>query len=344
MKNRKRNWFRHFAFCLIVLIFVSGYPKEVLAAPMVNTSHRVGLTIEYKILDTKIQNAEFSLYKVASMGEDGSFTLTPEFENYGMKVNGLDSEETQAAANAFYGYVLKDSISPMISKKTNANGQLMFLSSQLYPGMYLLTCKSHQAYGEMCYIQPMLLSLPTMIHDKWIYNIEITPKYSVIPKRTEVSAVIIWRDPSEDKRPESLELQLINADTAMRRSIPQKIQLGEGEAWRYTWSNLPAANWLVVQNGVPDGYTLTTKREDNTFIFINTRYDWVDPNQPSQPSGGGGSAEEPEEKTSEEFVEFIPASGEKLPQTGTLWWPVPILAVSGVVFILVGIIFRKREN
>jgi len=51
-----------------------------------------------------------------------------------------------------------------------------------------------------------------------------------------------------------------------------------------------------------------------------------------------------EEKTSEEFVEFIPASGEKLPQTGTLWWPVPILAVSGVVFILVGIIFRKREN
>ena len=35
---------------------------------------------------------------------------------------------------------------------------------------------------------------------------------------------------------------------------------------------------------------------------------------------------------------------EKIPQTGQLWWPVPLLAILGVVMLIVGIILRKRSE
>ena len=46
------------------------------------------------------------------------------------------------------------------------------------------------------------------------------------------------------------------------------------------------------------------------------------------PSSGGGST---------------PGNGGKLPQTGQLWWPVPVLAAVGIIFILIGIV-RRRKN
>ncbi len=41
----------------------------------------------------------------------------------------------------------------------------------------------------------------------------------------------------------------------------------------------------------------------------------------------------------------VPGSGnEKLPQTGQLWWPVPVLAFIGILFIIIGIGYRREEE
>ena len=37
-----------------------------------------------------------------------------------------------------------------------------------------------------------------------------------------------------------------------------------------------------------------------------------------------------------------PPSGGKLPQTGQLWWPVPVLTAAGMLLIVVGLV-RRRE-
>ena len=34
----------------------------------------------------------------------------------------------------------------------------------------------------------------------------------------------------------------------------------------------------------------------------------------------------------------------KLPQTGQLWWPVPLLAMGGMMMLLLGIIYRRRSR
>lgn len=41
----------------------------------------------------------------------------------------------------------------------------------------------------------------------------------------------------------------------------------------------------------------------------------------------------------------VPGSaGEKLPQTGQLWWPVPVLACVGILFIIIGMGYRREEE
>lgn len=93
-----------------------------------------------------------------------------------------------------------------------------------------------------------------------------------------------------------------------------------------------------------------------------------DPTSPSQPGGGshdGGDRNEGEPEPSGQTEDAphsdepsVPASEEEvtypeeqeevpvfsLPQTGQLWWPVPILMLGGIVLLLLGIGKRRREN
>ena len=38
------------------------------------------------------------------------------------------------------------------------------------------------------------------------------------------------------------------------------------------------------------------------------------------------------------------AEPEKLPQTGQLWWPVPLLFCAGLIFVAAGLIIRRRRG
>lgn len=45
-----------------------------------------------------------------------------------------------------------------------------------------------------------------------------------------------------------------------------------------------------------------------------------------------------------EFTNSYITPGNKLPQTGILWWPVPLLLCSGLVFLMIGVIRRRKCN
>ena len=84
--------------------------------------------------------------------------------------------------------------------------------------------------------------------------------------------------------------------------------------------------WRVVERDVPDGYTVTVEREGRVFVITNTK-----PDDTPEPS------ESPEPSTS-------PDEPEKLPQTGQLWWPVPLLFCAGLIFVAAGLIIRRRRG
>ena len=62
---------------------------------------------------------------------------------------------------------------------------------------------------------------------------------------------------------------------------------------------------------MPNGYTVTMAQEGNVFVLTNT------------------------------YPRKQPPT---LPQTGMLWWPVPILACAGLALLITGLILRRKQG
>ncbi len=80
--------------------------------------------------------------------------------------------------------------------------------------------------------------------------------------------------------------------------------------------------WRVVEL-TPEGYTVSITQEAGTFLVTNT------PKQPPETPSVTPPVNPPGQKT--------------LPQTGALWWPVPILAAAGLLLIAAGA-GKKRKT
>ena len=107
-----------------------------------------------------------------------------------------------------------------------------------------------------------------------------------------------------------------------------------GKDGKATFSNLTFGLYLVVQKTAASGYGKTKPFLVSLPYLYEGEYQYDVASQPktdlerevkptSPPSSGGG--------------------GGKLPQTGQLWWPVPVLACAGLGCIAVGL-FRRRED
>ena len=99
-----------------------------------------------------------------------------------------------------------------------------------------------------------------------------------------------------------------------------------------TFSDLTFGLYLVVQKTAASGYGKTAP------FLVSVPYLYADEYQydvTSQPKTDLEREVKPTAPPS-------PGGGKKLPQTGQLWWPVPVLACAGLGCIAVGL-FRRRE-
>ena len=102
--------------------------------------------------------------------------------------------------------------------------------------------------------------------------------------------------------------------------------LNDSNNWRYEWTDLDESfKWQVTEYKTPENYTVSVSREGITYVMTNT-YQSERPGTPETPgkSGTPGNA--------------------RLPQTGMLWWPVPLLAFAGLLLFLIGWGKRRYEE
>lgn len=90
------------------------------------------------------------------------------------------------------------------------------------------------------------------------------------------------------------------------KTVVDTIKLSIENNWTYTWKNLPKSDeYSVEEINIPNGYQATYRSEGNTFIVTNTN---------------------------------------TLVQTGNNLILIEILAFTGIIFIVFGIIYEKRLN
>ena len=322
------------AALLSVLAVCLLLPLQALAAGSIDLNRDVSLTISYQDGNTPLVGAEFDIFLVATVDEYGELTTTKDFDQFNVNIRGENDDAWRTLASTLEGYVLRDGIAPTDSGKTNDKGLVSFPTTgkSLKAGLYLVLGHRHTQNGFRYDPAPFMVMLPgsDKENNSWAYDVTVNAKSdsSPIPDNLDDHTIDrkvlkVWADDGHEKdRPKEVIVQLLRDG-----KVYDTVTLNAANNWRYTWTGLnDRYTWTIVEKEL-EGYTVEVTREGITFVVTNT----YDENTPDNPTPTTPST--PDTPTS--------PGKPTLPQTGQLWWPVPILIAVGLFFIVIGLIRRR---
>ena len=266
------------------------------------------------------ENVRFDLYHVA-VASDAGWQPTDDFAAYPVTLPDENSPaaDWRAAAETLAAYVAQDTPTPTASGRV-ASGSVAF--GALEEGLYL-------AVGETAQQNNTLYTpVPVLIHVQGDTAVTIKAEEVAIgPEQVEYTVAKVWQG-GESKRPLSVTVQLLCDGQKY-----QTVSLNALNGWRYTWTSEPGHLWQVAEESCPDGFTVTVEQDGLAFTVTNT---WQEPQQPGSPDQPGSTPAPGTPPTGQ--------SGGTLPQTGQLWWPVPLLLILGVLCVGIGQIRTRRKH
>ena len=308
---KAQNILKRFGTLLLsFLLGVSCMAMTAVASGNIETGHQGSLSVYFGENGRGFSEVTFSIYRVADISEDGTYTLTGDFAQYPVRMENLDSSGWRALAQTLDAYAARDEIASLMTRQTGPDGS--FQITGLSTGLYLISGGQYIDEDIVYTPEPMLVSIPGLAADgTWTYDIDVSCKFeredtTDLPVSRKVQKV--WKDDgNEEKRPNEITVQLLE-----NGNVVDTVVLSRANNWEYTWNGLDSSSkWQIAEEGVPDGYTVTTTQEGNIFVLTNT-YPGKQP--------------------------------PTLPQTGMLWWPVPLLAFSGLLLIVAGLVVRRRQR
>lgn len=291
------------------------------AAGNIDPDRDAVLTVRYCYDDEAIPGATFDFFHIASVNENVEFALTDTFRNYPVKASADSVEAWNQLALTLKGYAQADGLLPDYTVETNENGEITI--EKMKTGLYLVVARKC-VVGEYTYTAlPSIVCLPGMDDDDWNYHVTICPKLSREknpedePGSKTVSRKVIkvWDDEGFDYfRPKQIVVHLLKDG-----EIYDTITLNEEMNWEYYWEKLPECDenlalieWSVTEESI-EYYDFTVEQVGITFVLDNH----YKPEKHDEPH---------------------------IPQTGLLWWPVPVLLCSGMVCLIIGVARRRRSR
>lgn len=331
MKKHKRL----ISLLLTLLAVVMLLPVHAFAAGRIDPNINVSLTISCYDHKIPLTGARFHIYLVATVDEYGELTTTEPFRQFRVDIRGKDDKAWRTIASTLEGYVLRDQIPPTDSAVTDSEGSACFPTQGkvLTQGLYLVLGDRHVQGNHRYDPTPFMVMLPSqdLERNTWNYAVTANAKFDIseIPDRPDKPDTVTlqvlksWKDTDhEETRPKEVIVQLLKDGV-----VYDTVTLRHDNNWRYRWRSLDAKyKWTVVEKEV-DGYTVEITREGDTFLITNTYSEDI-PDEPT-PIGPGT----PDKPTEPEKP--------SLPQTGQLWWPVPVLIAAGLLSIVIGLIRRR---
>ena len=281
---------------------------------------KTSLTLRFQEQGEIFSGVEFRLYQVATSHTEGTLSPTEDFAKYSLSLTYASASQWRALSQTIEGYVTRDKLTPLQTAASSSVGLVRF--SDLPPGLYWIAGDSCSRDGTVYKPSPILITLPKQDPEfqKPVTSVEVSGKVEEEHPGTSTlwKVTKVWKNAEGDEEyPSSVQIQLLKNGT-----VVDTITLQESKGWSYTWESTEAeASWQVVEEQVPEGYTVTTEREGTCFTVTNTKVS-PDPQEPLSSS--------------------TPVSG--LPQTGTLWWAVLPLAGAGLLLLFLGCLLTWRQG
>lgn len=174
----------------------------------------------------------------------------------------------------------------------------------LESGIYLVVGKEVFQDGVFYMPQVSLVSLSG--------DLSVDLKYETSDKPSRIHVLKVWKKDNKKSRPKSIEVCLLRSDGI----VVDKVVLNSDNQWSTTWDNLSTLyTYRVMETTVPSGYKESCIREKDTIVLTNTG----------------------------NFTDKVEKKDEVLPNSGQLWWPVPVLLFVGLVLIGLGRHLKNEE-
>ncbi len=308
MKNRVGKKMIHI-ICTIFIVTML-FPMHIFAASKEDAT----LTIKHPISDIYCH-----VYKVAEYSEAGSYKLVKPFDHFVDEVELLDkierapgemtTDEWRKLGITLNKY-LNESLTYEVFEGVIKEGMAVF--SDIDTGLYLITIDSAEIDGKTYVSLSMLSTVPNLKESgEWNYQVELdyASKLGSVDIYDSYSVQKIWKSHTT-ATPVKQEITVDLYAEGMTEPY-DSVKLNEENNWSYTWEDLPDGSvWSVKEREVPENYKVLYSQNGAYFVIENVYYPPETPTgTPSEPS---------------------------LPQTGQLWWPVPILMAVGLFLMLMG--------
>lgn len=348
------------AICLLIVctMIMSLFAAEAFAAGSLTPETPAKFTIQTKYGSSDpnpVAGIPYRIYHVADIDNGPVFTLTEEFKDCGIKLKGDSANEWDSVAELIKGYAQANSIEPVYTLSSDENGTVII--DGIDTGLYLVVGERTTVGSYTYSVKPGIVTVPNFVDGAWNYDVTMLPKIERFnnpdkpdnpepPAKQTVDrkALKIWEDDgNEEKRPDDITVHLLRDGEVYATET-----LNEANGWSCEWRGLTSLDkdgntyeWNLIEDAV-EGYSPTMEQSGITFVLTNTYEEEIPedptPLAPAEP-GKPGEPGEPLEELPEDPVPLA-----MLPQTGMLWWPVPVMGLLGVMFLALGASFRRREN
>lgn len=328
---------------LLAVLMLWLLPGRATALGGLDPSRAVSLTLSSIYDGSALPDVRVRIYRVAKVTASGSFSLTEEFAATKVDVSG--KTDLAKVAQTLPGGIALNGIAPIASGSSGQGGELSFPG--LEAGLYLVLADRTGVGGYTYIFSPTLLALPSQSGGLWEYDVTASVKPERVPgagsgQPTSYQAVKRWADlDHEEERPDHVTVEILKDGVHDSTQI-----LSRRNNWTCRWSDEGGdGSWLVAERDIAKGYTVTAIREGGVFVVTNSYTE--DLGEGEAPEGGSpGVSPSPGEPSAEIPEESTPANGGPsspgLPQTGQLWWPVPLMSGLGLVLFGVGYAMRRK--
>ncbi len=255
--------------------------------------------------------ATFSLYQVAEVRSDGggyAYVLTTDFADSGVTLGDLSGEDLAQALADHVG-----NAAPIQSQYMDEDGQVTF--SDLALGLYLVTQRG-QLVGYYP-LEPFLVSVPLYdaAGDFWSYEINASPKMALNSRPTPPDPPPVDPDPPRPPKPTSKPPPTPSAEPTPTPTVS------------------PSPTPTASPSPTPTPTASPSPTPSAELTMDPTPTPPADDGEPPLPPG----------TTPNPFDDAFP---EHLIQTGPQNWPIPVLAVVGLILFALGwaLAFGKEKK
>ncbi len=285
----------------------------------------VNISVVCKNVDgTKtIEGMEIDMYRVGNRLPDGSYEFNEEFKNCIVPDADMNSSELSEIAESLLNVIKAESIAATASAKSGADGAAVF--ENVADGIYIIYGGRYEYMGYAYEMSPVIFESAVWNPDNNTADLSALAKISEdkIPENPVMAEYSIKKVWSEDEGLEINRSSFVDVDIFCDGKLFASVLLNEDNNWQYSWSGDSSKDWSCSEVTEVDGYKVLYAEEETVFLVQNVYFG---------SSSSGGDEPGPTQ----------PA--DKLPQTGQLWWPVPVLLAAGVIFVAAGILIKKAER